>query len=374
MRFSKTLAAAVIAVLLLMPLAATAGASRGMEIGVQDDNAFTGAARNANRAFHAAEELRASTVRVIVLWSDVRGASAFSRRAPRHRHYNFRAYDGMVARAVARHMTVHMTLAGPAPAWATADHRKGVFAPRSGYFGEFARQAAQWFRGRVTRFSIWNEPNYVGWLAPASQAPGIYRGLYQGAYTNIKHVSPTAQVLIGETSPYYESRRAIAPLAFLRGVLCNGRCHLKTDGYAHHPYDFYHSPSYRYPGGDNVTIATLSRLSSALRYWAGKGALRTPQGHTPSIYLSEFGYLSSGRARISDSLHARYLRQAFSIALAAPGVRELVQYTLVPPRGRYAFFDMSILNSRFGHRKPFDVLAAWARSEQKQHRITVPRY
>src|SRR5205807_5829682 len=118
-----------------------------------------------------------------------------------------------------------------APAWATADHRKGPFAPRSPYFGEFARQAAQWFRGRVHRFSIWNEPNYRSWLSPMSQAPGIYRALYSEGYKNIKRVDPTDQVLIGETSPYGEGGRAWSPLGFLRAVLCNGRCRLRTDGY-----------------------------------------------------------------------------------------------------------------------------------------------
>ena len=39
---------------------------------------------------------------------------------------------------------------------------------------------------------------------------------------------------------------------------------LKADGYAHHPYDFRHAPNFQYPGADNVTIGTLSRLTRAL--------------------------------------------------------------------------------------------------------------
>ena len=343
-----------------------------MQVGVEDDTAFLGGAANANRAIQAADQLRAGAIRVFVMWADVKGANAFSRKAPRHPRYNFHAFDGAVTRALAHHMQVQMVLTGPAPAWATANHRKGTFAPRSPYFGEFARQAAAYFKGRVKRFSVWNEPNYVAWLGPASSAASIYRALYNAAYSNIKRVDHSDQVWIGETSPYYESRRAIAPLNFLRQVLCNGRCHLRTDGYAHHPYDFYHSPGYHYPGGDNVTIGTLSRLSNALSSWARRGALRTPQGHTPPIFLTEFGYLSSGGARISDSRHAAYLKQSFDIALRARGVRQLLQYTLIPPRGRYAFFDMSILTSRWVHRQPFKVLAGWARGMEKRHLIAAP--
>ena len=212
----------------------------------------------------------------------------------------------------------------------------------------------------------------MSWLSPPSRAPALYRALYQHGYASIKRVDPQAQVLIGETAPYYEPGRAIAPLAFLRGVLCNGHCRLVTDGYAHHPYDFYHSPYYRYPGADNVTIATLSRLWGALRHWAGRGALRDRRGHIPPIYLTEFGYKSSGFGRIGDTRHAQYLKAAYAIALRATHVRELVQYTLAPPRGRYAFFDMSILNSHWGHRKPYRVLAGWARAMLRSRLISAP--
>ena len=371
MHLSK-LAAIAAVVLMSFAVATNADASTGMQVGVEDDTAFLGSAANANHAVSAAAQLRAGAIRMFVMWADVGGANAFGRHVPRHRHYNFHAFDGAVARALAHHMQVQMVLTGPAPAWATANHRKGTFAPNSRYFGEFARQAAAYFKGRVKRFSVWNEPNYVAWLGPANHAAGIYRALYRQAWRNIKHVDASDQVWIGETSPYYESRRAIAPLNFLRQVLCNGRCHLRTDGYAHHPYDFYHSPSYHYPGRDNVTIATLPRLWNALRNWARRGALRDSHGHIPQIYLTEFGYLSSGGARISDSRHAAYLRRAFTIALRTPHVRELVQYTLIPPRGRYAFFDMSILTSHWRHRKPFRALAGWARGMQKRRLISAP--
>jgi hypothetical protein len=372
MRFSKLLAALAGAALLVGVLAATAFGARGMRIGVEDDWAFTTNARNANHAIAAAAGLHAGVVRVMVMWADIGGAHAYSRRPPRRRHYSFRSYDGAVTRALAHHMQVQMVLTGPAPAWATGNRRKGTFAPKAGYYGEFARQAAAWFRGRVQQFSVWNEPNYVSWLSPQRSAPAIYRALYQHAWHNIKHVDGRDQVLIGETSPYGEGRRAIAPLAFLRSVLCNGRCHLRTDGYAHHPYDFYHWPTYRYPGYDNVTIGTLSRLWNALRHWAHRGALRDTHGHIPQIYLTEFGYLSSGHARISDRRHAAYLKQAYTIALRTPHVLELLQYTLVPPHGRYAFFDMSILTSRWHKRLPYRTLSGWGRGMQRRRLIVGP--
>ena len=372
MRVRRTtrLAAAILAVALLTAPAGAAAAT-GLRIGIQDDWAFTTTAANANRAFAAMRKLHAGALRLFVPWADIPGSHPYSRRAPRSPHYNFHGYDGAITRALAQHVQVLLTLTGPAPAWATADHRKGPDAPNARNFGEYVRQAAQWFGDRVQLYSVWNEPNWRGWLSPQRRAATIYRSLYQQAWKNIKQVSPQAKVLIGETAPIAEPRLSIAPLSFLKAVLCNGRCHLETDGYAHHPYDYSYPPTYRHPGANNVTIATLGRLSRALSQWARRGALRTPAGGTPDMYLTEFGYLSSGHKRISLARHASWLVQAYRIALRTPGVRWLVQYGLVPPRRQYTFFDMSIMTARWRPLRPYNALAAWASTMARRHQITV---
>lgn len=374
MRLKHGLATILLAALLLPLGASVASAARGMQVAVEDDGVFTGSYYGEAKGLARAAQLHASYVRVIVSWADVKEihGNALKRKVPKRRIYSFSIYDGLVTRAARRHISVQLTLAGPIPAWASKNHHKSVIPGRTTarYFGEFAQQAAAHFRGRVSRFGIWNEPNFISWLAPARSAPANYRNLYRAAYAGIKRADPADAVLIGETSPYAEPRRAIAPLAFMRGVLCNGHCPLVADGYAHHPYDFHHSPTFQYPGGDNVTIGTLGRLNSTLAQWAASGALRTPQGGELPVYLTEFGYLSSGSARINDRKHAKYLVQAFQMAATTPNVRELVQYTLLPPRGRYAFFDMSILTKHGKPRLPFKALAAWAKTALKQGLIS----
>ena len=54
----------------------------------------------------------------------------------------------------------------------------------------------------MTRYSIWNEPNHRAWISPISRAPSLYRALYTTGYAAIKAADPSAQVLIGETSPF----------------------------------------------------------------------------------------------------------------------------------------------------------------------------
>jgi hypothetical protein len=377
MRLKKGLAAAIVAAFVMLPFCAVAAqAQKGLEIGIEDDFVLTGAYYSPSKLLNTAEKLKTAYARVLVSWADVReiGGNARSRRVPKHRRYDFRLYDGIWIRASQqRHILLQFTLTGPFPAWASATHRKSAIPNRKAYkyFKEFASQLAAHFKGRVGRYGIWNEPNFVSWLGPQRNAESEYRKLYQAGYSAIKAQDPTAEVLIGETSPYAERGRAIAPLTFLAGVLGHGRYHLKADGYAHHPYDFNHSPTYRYPGGANVTIGTLGRLRNALVHWANAGALTTPQGGVPDEFLTEYGYLSSGKLRIKDRKHAQYLVKSFQIALNTPHVRELVPYTMVPPRGRYKFFDMSILTPRGKPRPPFTALAKWAQNAARQGLITV---
>ncbi len=381
MRFWKLIAATALAALCLLPVAQAASAATGMEVGLQDDAVFLRTYYNIHKAVSQARGLHTGRVRVFVYWGSIGGAAGNKRKKPKTVKYNFAAYDALLYYVSQQgQIPVQLVLTGPAPAWATGNHRKGVVSPNAGYFRDFAAQAAAHFKGRVDEYSIWNEPNYLSWLEPQKRAASIYRSLYVNGYSAIKAVDPNAKVLIGETSPYAERRLAIAPLAFLRSVLCVNRSYhlkhgckgLQTDGYATHPYDFYHPPNYRHRGGDNVTISTLSRATSALSRLASSGALRTPQGGTPYLYLTEYGYLASakhGRPQFNNKQRARFLVQAFNIALRNPRVKELLQYTLVPARGIFRFFDMSIVDKHGRPEAPYNALAKWAAAEAKAHRI-----
>ena len=68
----------------------------------------------------------------------------------------------------------------------------------------------------------------------------------------------------------------MAPLRFIRAIV--GHSHLFADGYAHHPYDYSHSPSRPSRGRQDVTIATLGRLTHLLSVLQHKHRLRTPTG------------------------------------------------------------------------------------------------
>jgi hypothetical protein len=266
------------------------------------------------------------------------------------------------------HVSVEMSLTGPAPAWATANGRIGVLRPAAARYGRFARAAAEHFRGRVRRYSIWNEPNFVSWIRPLVAAPQIYRRLYQAGWSAIKAVDPRAQVLIGETAAYEKRGRAIAPLAFLHQMACRGCAELRADGFAHHPYDFTHPPESVYPGSGNVTIGTLGRLTRALDQLAAARLLATPDGKPLPVYLTEFGYFASGRYALPASVRADWLVRAFAIAARNyPRVRQMLQYLLVSPPGKE--FDTGIAGQSGEPGQPFSALAGWAARERRRGRV-----
>jgi hypothetical protein len=354
---------------LMVAFVPSAHAAKGMEVAVQDDAVLVlGLYGNAEKALNLSQNLNASWIRVNVNWNYVVGRQARQRKAPRRIKYNWSGFDGIVRYAGDHGLQVQFALTGPAPAWATANHKVGGVKPKAGPFKTFARAVAQHFNGRVHRYSIWNEPNYVSWISPLKSAARVYRGLYTSGYSAIKGVDRSAQVLIAETSPFALRKRATAPLAFLRGVTCANarykrarRCGtLKTDGFAHHPYDFDHPPTFKYPGKDNVTLATLGRLTTALSKLRKARLLTTPSGGVPELYLTEYGYFASGKRKVSRSKHASYLVKAFTMAQRNPRVREMLQYLILQPSSKYRFFDTSVTSSRGTPRLPYNKLAAWA--------------
>jgi hypothetical protein len=360
----------IVAALAIAGLAAgipsSAQAGRRMEVALQDDSVFL----NQNwygreRAFARAKELGVTRLRVNFIWAH-EVAHAGRRHAPDHVGYNWWHFDSLVDDARSHGIKVHLTLTGPAPAWATANHHVGVYKPSPRAYASFVHDVVSHFKDRVDRYSIWNEPNWKSWLAPHGSAPALYRRLYLAGYRAVKSVDPRAQVLIGETSPQARGSAGMAPLRFLRAMV--GHSHLRADGYAHHPYDYAHSPHTRPAGSGDVTIANLGRLTGELSRLAHAHRLRTSRGGPPPLYLTEYGYFVHGRHALNQSRAAHYLQQAFSKALRNGRVRSMLQYGLVSPPF-VVNWDTSLIAANGHPRRSFYSLRSWATHAARAGRI-----
>jgi hypothetical protein len=120
-----------------------------------------------------------------------------------------------------------------------------------------------------------------------------------------------------------------------------------------------------------VTIGTLDHLNRAIRLLHRAGALKTPSGKRPAIYITEFGYRASGPKSLPASKRAKYVRQAFDVALSTPNVRQMLQYKLV--RTPKSIGDYGVLAPKTG--KPdaaYRSLAGWVSRQVSRSAIRVP--
>ena len=357
-----------------MARAQDANAARGMEIALQDDPVFvTQNYFNRERAFSHARALGVTRLRINVSWAySVVRDQRNDRTKPDNVGFVWGTIDSAIDAAARHGIRVHLSLTGPAPAWATGNRRVGPNRPNPGLYAEFVRAAAQHFKGRVDRYSIWNEPNWHSWLNPLRSSPGLYRALYQAGYPAIKQEDPRAKVLIGETVPYARRGLSTAPLKWLRRLFCVNaryrrvrRCTpLRADGYAHHPYEFKNSPKFKFPGRDNATIGTLSNLTRGLARLRRARVLRGGR----SIYLTEYGYFARGRRALRARTRSRYLQQGFQIALRNRAVKSQLQYLLVSPPRRFAFafFDLGLMSVRGKKYAQYNALRRWFRKNRRK--------
>jgi len=328
----------LVAALALVP--ATAHASKTMEIGIQDDAVFVAQAGYARSAgLDRAAEIGVTTIRANMIWSRVMPAEqAEQRTRPAKPAYDFSVFDALVSEARAKGMNVELTLTGPAPAWATANKTIGTSGPSVKEFGRFTAAVAAHYRGKVERYSIWNEPNWHSWLSPAKTAATQYRQLYTGAYSAIKKADPKAEVVFGELAPQARPGASFAPLRFMRDVLCvdarykgkrKGCGVVKADAVSLHPYDYRRAPNSKSVPKDDVTIGTVSRLTNALLRFKRVKALTTKGGKQPRVHLTEFAYFASGPFAFPRATRAQYITQAFTLARNNANISQLLYFGLL---------------------------------------------
>ena len=303
-------------------------------------------------------------VRVVLYWRDV-APSPRSNAAPRFDEtnpaaYDWSPYDSVVNEARSRGIRVLVTPSGPAPDWATLAGN-GTDYPSPTRFGRFMTAVGRKFGSRVSRWSIWNEPNHPGFLGPQYRrgkpySPRLYRRLFVAADRALNRTGNRRdRVLMGETAPRGNSN-VVHPLKFLRGALClNNRYRkrrscpkLPANGYAHHPYTTRAGPFFVSHRRDDVTIGSLGRLTRAIKRAERARALprRTP------IYLTEFGIQSRPDPiyGVSQSRQAEYRAIGEKIAWNSGRVAAISQYLMrddMPRKGsnRYGGFESGLRRS-----------------------------
>jgi hypothetical protein len=184
------------------------------------------------------------------------------------------------------------------------------------YSGAFTPSGQHSPLPRVQTFTLWNEPNQHGYLAPqwsdgVAVSADWYRQLVHLAYPAIKAASPRATVLIGNTSAAGADLEApaggVPPLAFIRRLACvdnqlqpihDAGCAsfhmIPGDGYAQHPYERASAPWVSSATGhpDWAQMGDLRRLQALLDRLV---ELHRLAPGAQNLWLTEQGYESSAQ-------------------------------------------------------------------------------
>jgi hypothetical protein len=331
------------------------------------------------QAFNDIAALGVHAMRLVLYWHDVapqpdsRVKPQFDETSPSS--YDWGPYDAVIDGIRARGWSLLLTVSGPVPRWATNGARDTLTRPSPNEFRKFVQAVGAHYAGKVDTWSIWNEPNQPQFLLPQYSpkktplSPRIYRNLYFAAQRGLRNAGlGNARVLLGETSPR-GTGKVVAPLTFLRGVLClddnyhkaSQKCgKVQAAGYAHHAYTTGEGPSFKPKQPNDVTIGVLGRLTSALDKAAKAGAITA---HLP-LYLTEFGIESKPDPVRGVSLQRQSEYRAISerIGYDNPRVAAFSQYLLrddmprpgVPTIERYPGFETGLFTASGKHKPSYD--------------------
>jgi hypothetical protein len=319
--------ALILAVLAALAFPAFATASPYLRAGIQDDAWLQYGPGTLQDRLDRLDSLGVDVVRVTIDWratEPVRaGVDDWSRADL--------LLNGLHAHGIAPLVTLYGT-----PSWANG-HRAENWAPTSkSTFAAFARRVALRYPF-VHLWTIWNEPNQLRSLRPAS--PRVYvQQLLNPAYAAIHSVSPGSQVAGGVTAPR-GSTGGVSPVDWIAGMAA---AHAKLDAYAHNPYPL--SPDETPTSGGcghctTITMATLPRLITDVQHAFGSKT---------RIWLTEYGYQTNPPDRllgVSFATQARYMAEAALRSYLAPRVDILIQY-LVQDEPDPARWQSGLLTSR----------------------------
>ncbi|MDQ6806331.1 MAG: glycoside hydrolase family 5 protein [Actinomycetota bacterium] len=330
------------------PGATGARGSAGQLTTVEDPTYLLGSETVREQTLSELQSLGVNAIRMTMYWEAVAPSPDASRRPAFDQanpaSYDWGSYGQLAADVHARGMRLLIDPTGPVPRWATKGAKDHLTYPSATEYRAFMTAVGRRFGADATAFSIWNEPNLVKFLAPQfargrAVSPGLYRSLFFAGYNGLRAAGVHAPILAGETAPV-GNPITVAPLRFLRGVLCldahyrsDALCvRLPANGWATHPYIRAMFPTALTDVGvDDIPFGAVGRLVTALDRAAAAGRV----ARHLSVYLTEFGVESYPNtiSGVPVALQSDYRSIAEYLAYASPRVASFSQYLLTdsPP-------------------------------------------
>jgi hypothetical protein len=422
-RLRLIIVTAALLVLVAQPAAARAASSQGSV--VNDNRLLLDDTPQLDLSLIVLRQMGVERVQVAIDWAAL-APSPSSRRVPSglvatdpaaYAAAAWAPYDRLLTEARRYGLDVTFEIGGPAPLWATrrappAGRLAAVWYPAAGQFGAFVTAVGERYGGQyipagaagplpaVSSWSIWEEPNTGGSLAPqvvkgAEIAPSIYRGLAGAAYralraTGHRHDTILVGGLDASGQPHPGPSGATDPLRFVRALYCvdaRGRkltgkpaaqrgCPTTAAasrrfrsanpalfggaGWAERPYYGSAAPDHAVSTAhpDWVTFAELPALERVLD--GLQAAYRSH--HHLAIYISAYGFNTNPPQRqdaVGLGVQAAYLNEAEYLAWRDRRIRSIAQYRLIDGPQSASLRSLTVSGLIFATGKPKPAFSAY---------------
>jgi len=276
-----------------------------------------GAARPIDAAVRA--EMGVRWVRRDVAWTKVERVVG---------EFDFAAADKVIDTEIASGAEVLVVLDYGHPAYAADSNGDSTVPPDDvADFGRYAAAVAEHFRGRVSAYEIWNEPNFFLFWKP-EPSPEAYAALAVEAADRVRAADPAATILVGGSLGNWDPLSFDGqPWGFLEAVLAARPDLLeRVDALAFHPYTWLQQEVPELASGsvDEMQIGYVHMITELQRITAEAGRPDLPLWATEQGFHTASGdFLSRG---VTEEEQGHLLIRSTLLALAH-GVDKVFHYT-----------------------------------------------
>ncbi|MCV7421978.1 cellulase family glycosylhydrolase [Mycobacterium yunnanensis] len=198
-------------------------------VGFHDPETYFMSDAQMNQTFDLMSATGATYVRLMIPWAGVERVQD---------EFDWTKVDETVKAASARKLTV-VAVVNASPAWAVAPNVPAIIGrPASaGRYADFCAKVAGRYRGQISAYEVWNEPNGAQFFAP-SPDPAGYTELLKAAYSSIKGADPAATVIGGVLGSVVDQGvTTVDPVRFLQQMYLDGARDF-MDALSFHPYQY----------------------------------------------------------------------------------------------------------------------------------------
>jgi hypothetical protein len=239
-------------------------------IGFHDPDIYFMSDAEVNQVFDKMLATNVKSVRLMIPWAGVEQVQ---------NQFDWSKVDRTVNAANGRNMAV-LGIINATPAWAVAPNVPPVTGrPASpAQYADFCAKVAARYKGKVSAYEIWNEPNGAQYFAPAPDPAG-YTDLLKAAYPKIKLADANATVIGGVVGSVVDwGTWLMNPVTFLQQMYAAGAKNA-MDAVSFHPYHY----SLKFSDGYGIANSPLDQTIAMRQIMIANGDAKK------KIWATEYG-------------------------------------------------------------------------------------